>query len=89
MHRELEAVLAWAHAQFPEGPGAVAEGADWDVDLQSLREYSIADTLDYDTASGRLRLVSGTEGQPRHTTSLSISGSPAFCEAFRSRFELD
>ena len=85
---EIEAVLAWTHAQFPEGPGAVADGADWDIDLQSLREYSIADTLDYDTASGRLRRVPGSEGQPRHTTSLSISGSPAFCEAFRSRFEL-
>ena len=88
VHAEVEAVLAWAHGQFPEGPGAVADGADWDIDLQSLREYSVAYTLDYDTASGRLRLAPGREGQPRHTTSLSISGSQAFCEAFRSAFEL-
>ncbi|MDP9899057.1 hypothetical protein [Variovorax ginsengisoli] len=89
VHAEIETVLAWAHGQFPEGPGAVADGADWDIDLQSLREYSAADTLTYDPATGRLRLTPGGDGEPRHTTSLSISGSAAFSAAFRDAFELD
>lgn len=84
---EIETVLAWAHAQFPEGPGVVGDGADWDVDLQSLREYSVADSLRYDPVQRRLFAEAGTAGAPRHTLSLSISGTEAFCHAFRDAFE--
>ena len=30
----------------------------------------------------------GTAGAPRHTVSLSLSGTPGFCAAFRQAFEL-
>ncbi len=35
---EIDAVLAWAEAQFPDMRGALADGADWDFDLQELDE---------------------------------------------------
>ena len=89
VHAEIETVLAWAHAQFAGGPGALADGAEWDVDLQSVREYSVADGLRYDPARQRLTTEAGTAGAPRHTLSLSISGTEAFCQVFREAFELD
>jgi hypothetical protein len=35
---EIDAVLAWAENHFPGTQGALAEGADWDFDLQALDE---------------------------------------------------
>ena len=31
---EAAQVLAWARRQFPDGPGPIDEGHDWDHDLQ-------------------------------------------------------
>lgn len=32
--QEADCVLTWSRAQFPNGPGPVQEGHDWDFDLQ-------------------------------------------------------
>ncbi|HEX5371157.1 MAG TPA: hypothetical protein VFW84_00330 [Aquabacterium sp.] len=86
---EVVAVLAWAHAQFPEGRGPLDEGFDWDVDLQGLQEVARVESLDYDPASGALAVSLGAPGVPRHTVTLALTGSDAFAEAFRTRFLLD
>jgi hypothetical protein len=41
---------------------------------------------DYDLQE---QLDTGPHGPPRHTLTLSISGTPQFCAAFKHRFELD
>ena len=38
VHSEIERVLAWAEATFPNARGALDEGATWDCDLQETRE---------------------------------------------------
>ena len=88
VHAEISEVLGWAHAAFGE-PGPVADGFDWDCDLQALREYSVADLLRYDPGRQSLVFEPGTVGAPRHTIGLSLSGSASFCEALRERFGLD
>ncbi len=88
VHAEIAEVLGWAHATFGE-PGPVADGFAWDCDLQALREYSVADTPRYDAGRQSLIVEPGTAGAPRHTISLSLSGSAGFCEALRERFVLD
>ncbi|AMM26098.1 hypothetical protein [Variovorax sp. PAMC 28711] len=33
---EIDAVIRWAESVFPDTRGALADGADWDADLQEL-----------------------------------------------------
>lgn len=56
---EIEQVLAWAEAAFPNARGALDEGATWDYDLQQTREdnprfdtltLSLSGTADFCTA---------------------------------------
>ncbi|MBI5335855.1 MAG: hypothetical protein HZB72_14920 [Burkholderiales bacterium] len=35
---EVQQVLDWAHQAFPQGPGPLDEGHDWDHDLQVREE---------------------------------------------------
>lgn len=88
VHAEISDVLGWAHATFGDA-GPVADGFAWDCDLQSLREYSVADVLRYDTGRRSLVVEPGAAGVPRHTIGLSLSGSNDFCEALRQRFGID
>jgi hypothetical protein len=37
----------------------------------------------------QLSVEAGPPGKPRHTVTLSLSGAPAFCEAFMQQFGLD
>lgn len=83
VHIEIAMVLAWAHATFPGNRGPLDEGSQWDFGLQETREFTIADTLDYDDVTGLLNLTPGTAGTPRHTVTLSISGTESFCAALR------
>ena len=58
VHTEVEQVLAWAEATFPDARGALEEGAVWDYDLQETREVprfttvtlSLSGTADFCTA---------------------------------------
>ncbi|MGH6645684.1 hypothetical protein [Aquabacterium sp.] len=88
VHAEIRDVLNWAFRAFPEGHGPVSEGGVWDHDLQSQREYSASDAIEFDERSGQLRVQAGEAGLARHTLTLSISGTADFCAAFLDRFKL-
>jgi hypothetical protein len=85
---EVVQVLDWAHAGFGAPRGPVGDGGDWDYDLQGMQESSLPLSMDFDPVEHRLRVQPGAPGAVRHTLSLSISGTEAFCAAFREAFEL-
>ena len=89
VHAEVVQVLAWAHSAFAGRRAPVGEGGDWDYDLQGMQELSLPEFLDYDEEGRRLRVRTGPAGAPRHTVTLSIGGTAAFCAAFRERFAPD
>jgi len=75
-------------ADFGAPRGPVGDGGDWDYDLQGMQESSVAQSMLFDPLEHRLRVQPGAPGAVRHTVSLSISGTEAFCAAFREAFEL-
>ena len=83
---EVAVVLAWAHAAFKALRAPLDEGGEWDYDLQGWREFSAVDALHFDEHSGKLSIQTQAAGAARHTVSLSITGTPGFCTAFRERF---
>lgn len=85
---EIVQVLDWAHAAFGAPHEAIGDGGDWDYDLQGAQESSVPQTMDFDPVERRLRVQPGAPGAVRHTVSISISGTEAFCAAFRQAFEL-
>lgn len=88
VHAEIAKVLAWACKAFGDQRGALEDGFEWDYDLQSQRDYTVSEALEFDCNTGRLGIRSETTGVIRHTTTLSISGSQAFAGALRDRFDL-
>ena len=54
VHAEVAEVLAWAFRTFPDGHGPVAEGFEWDHDLQGQREFTAAESLCFDERTGRI-----------------------------------
>jgi hypothetical protein len=90
LQAELVTVLGWAHRQFPDGPGALDDGCDWDCDLQATQERCRRQHLHFDPASGALQARDSAEPELlRHAVSLCLSGTPAFCTAFAERFVHD
>jgi hypothetical protein len=89
VHAEIVQVLDWAHAQFPGRRGPIDEGFDWDYDLQGLLEFTAPQALRYDEATRALTVLGDPPGKPRHTVTISVSGSPEFCGAFRRQFAPD
>jgi hypothetical protein len=85
---EVVQVLDWAYAAFGAPDAPVGDGGVWDYDLQGVEESSTPQRLEFDPAGRRLRREPGPPGAVRHTLSLSISGSEAFCAAFREAFAL-
>ena len=83
---EVAQVLDWAHATFPGQRAPVEEGGEWDFDLHAVQEVATPQALDYDARRRAFDVKPGTPGPPRHTVTLSIGGTAAFCEAFRGRF---
>lgn len=86
---EVARVLDWAHAHFPGARGPLDEDGEWDYDLQAAQEYAVQDQIDYDEETQQLQVLPGVPGVPRHTLSVSVSGTPAFCTAFRQVFVPD
>ena len=84
---EVAAVLVWAHHAFEAQRAPLDEGGEWDYDLQGWREFSAVDVLHFDDHSGELSVQPQAAGAARHTVSLSVTGTPGFCVAFRERFQ--
>jgi hypothetical protein len=83
---EVTAVLAWAYDAFEAQRAPLNDGGEWDYDLQGWREFSAMDVLHFDERSGELSIQSQPAGAARHSVSLSVTGTPGFCAAFRERF---
>ncbi len=88
VREEIARVLDWAFASFPDLRAPLEEGGEWDYQLQSQQEWNVPEVLQYDEVTGKFSVQPDEPGEPRHTLTLSLSGSAAFCEAFRQRFAL-
>lgn len=86
VHQEIIRVLNWAHRTFSGMRARLDEGGEWDFDLQGQQEWSAMEALTYDEATGQLIACLEAPGVPRHSITLSLTGSPQFCEAFRQQF---
>ncbi|WPB56981.1 hypothetical protein [Xylophilus sp. GOD-11R] len=85
---EIARVLGWAHESFPHARAPLDEGGEWDYLLEGAEEVRTAVELHFDPQAGTVAVGSRTPGITRHSVSLSITGTPTFCEALRSAFEL-
>lgn len=83
---EIAAVLQWAVGEFG-GAGPEDDGSEWGYELQGVAEPGTPLNVVYDEGSGAVTLTPDS-GQARTTLTLTLSGSPAFCDAFRERFGL-
>jgi len=86
---EIARVLDWAHAAFPDMRAPLEEGGEWDYNLEGQQEWTTHEAISYDEVTGKFSSQLGPAGAPRHTVTLSISGSAQFCEAFRQRFGVE
>jgi hypothetical protein len=83
LHAEVAHVLAWAYAQFGSSQhGPIDEGGFWDHELQAQREYTASEVLEFDERSGQLSVQLSPPGAARHSLTLSLTGTEAFCQAF-------
>lgn len=87
LQAEIVRVLQWAGREFPAAQAPVDEGGEWDVELQGVQE--VPTTLDVQYAAGQLQLQPRASGQPRVTLSITLTGTPMFCAAFRDTFGVD
>lgn len=83
---EIALVLDWAHAAFPGMRAPLDEGGEWDFNLQGQQEWTAHESIDYNEHTQQFTVQLSPAGPPRHTVTLSLSGSPQFCAAFRQRF---
>ena len=88
LQAEMERVLDWAFATFPDQRGPLEEGGEWDYLLEGQQEWSVPDVMVYDEATRRFSSRSGTPGPTRYTVTLALSGSAQFCAALRQHFGL-
>jgi hypothetical protein len=85
---EVACVLDWAFDQFGNACAPLDEGGEWDYDLQGQRDTRVTQTLSYHRRTG-LTVSAESAGTTWHTLTLVLSGTAAFCAAFRARFGLD
>jgi hypothetical protein len=85
LEAEIVQVLQWAHLEFG-APAPLEDGGAWDYALQGVQEIATALDLSVDTAAGRLQWQPRDPAPPRITFTLTLTGTPAFCEAFRAAF---
>jgi hypothetical protein len=100
--QEVSAVLAWAYRFDAQGPGPLEDGAHWDYDLQASLHapgqipHSVP--IAFDPSTGQAQLTAGawqakvvSAAAPhtpwRLTLGLSLSGTPAFAQAFRAQWQ--
>ena len=93
LHAELAQVLAWACDTFGPDSGPLDEGFDWDYDLQLTDVGAAAAqariTFDAPTRSLCVYVPPAAAPHIRHTVTLTLGGTPAFCAAFRQVFVQD
>jgi len=78
-------VLGWAGRAF--GPaGALQDEGEWDYESQGIAEPDTPLEVAYDEGRGEVSLTPAAVGAALITLTLTLSGSPAFCEAFRVEF---
>ena len=82
---EIAAVLRWAGQEFGAA-GALEDEGEWDYELQALAEPDTPLQIAYDWSARALSLSPAPDGSARITLTLTLSGSPAFCDAFRASF---
>ncbi len=83
---EVQTVLAWAHATFPDQRAPIEDGGEWDYALQATQEHSTPIALTYDEATTQFTATPGTPSPPKHTIALSITATPTFAAAFQESF---
>lgn len=88
LQAEVLRVLQWADRAFPQARAPLEEGGEWDYELQGVEEVATTVDVRADLAAQRLELQRRATGAPRLTLSLTVSGTPAFCAAFRGAFGL-
>ena len=82
---EMAAVLGWAGRAFGP-PGALQDEGEWDYELQGIVEPDTPLEVGYDEGRGEVSLIPAVAGTALTTMTLTLSGSPGFCEAFREAF---
>ncbi|HQQ70398.1 MAG TPA: hypothetical protein PLL92_08825 [Alicycliphilus sp.] len=88
LEREIVTLLAWAHEEFGPLRGPVETGGLWDYDLQCERDGQPLLALSYAPPARHLEPRPKVSPQEHVTLTLSLSGGPAFAEAFATRFGL-
>lgn len=90
---EVTQLLVWASRFSPQGPGPLDEGADWDFDLQvqlhsaHSQHNTPAQAQTYWHAAQQTLDIRPAPGpDERVELSLSLSGTPAFAQAFREHW---
>ena len=98
---EVAQLLAWASRLGLPGPGPLDEGADWDLDLQvqwqsahsahsAHGQHRLPAQAHWDAATQTLNIHPATAPSlgpdARLELSLSLSGTPAFAQAFREHW---
>ena len=81
---EIAAVLQWAVAAFGTA-GAQEDESEWGYELQGVAEPGTPLNVVYDNGNGVVTLTPDS-GPARTTLTLTLSGSPTFCSAFKERF---
>jgi hypothetical protein len=82
---EIAAVLGWASRAFGRA-GALQDEGEWGYELQGIVEPDTPLEVVYDEAQGEVLLTPAAVGAALTTLTLTLSGSPGFCEAFREAF---
>lgn len=85
LQAEVVRVLDWAERQFGS-PAAPDEGGEWDYALHGVREVATPLAVDWRPGAAQLQLQPGEPDPPRVTLTLTLTGSEAFCAAFREAF---
>lgn len=88
LEREIVALLVWAHGEFGSLRGPIEAGGLWDYDLQCERDGQPLLALSYAPTARCLEPRPQAAAHESVTLTLSLSGGPAFAEAFAARFGL-
>ena len=82
---EIAAVLGWAGRVFGRA-GALQDEGEWDYELQGIVEPDTPLEVVFDEGTREVSLTPAAAGTALTTLTLTLSGSPGFCEAFREAF---